>query len=359
MHPLLASGRRFVLYLLAWVPLGALLAYVMWASGGMSWLDAAAVLAPACLLYAFACLSPWYICRGRRLSAAAVPGIAVTLGVAACAASLAFLGSAALAAAALGRTAALNGLDRRLAGRLPLLFGMGVLLYLLSAGLHYAGLALEESREAGRRASEARALAREAELQALRLQLNPHFLFNSLHSIAALATLDGPRAREMCVRLAAFLRSSLGLGDRESIPLRQELALARSYLEVEQVRYGDRLRVEEEIEPACEECEVPALVLQPLVENAVKHGIAGLVEGGSIRLVAERRGGAVAITLENAFDPEMPEPRKTGRGLAHVRRRLEIRYGAEAAIEAGASDGVYRVVLRLPWESPMASSSLR
>src|ERR1041384_4742961 len=97
----------------------------------------------------------------------------------------------------------------------------------------------------------------------------------------------------MCIRLADFLRSSLGLRDRESIPIREELALARSYLDVEHVRFGQRLRVEADIDPNCEDCGVPALLLQPLVENAVKHGIAGLLEGGAIRLVARREGAGV------------------------------------------------------------------
>jgi len=161
----------------------------------------------------------------------------------------------------------------------------------------------------------------------------------------------------MCVRLSEFLRHSLALGDRESIPLREELALATSYLEVERVRFGERLRVEERIETACEECAVPALLLQPLVENAVKHGVAGLLEGGAIRLVAERRGQAVAITLENAFDPDNAAPGKLGMGLEHVRRRLAVRYGDEAVFEAGPSQGVYRVTLRLPCEPSMAASS--
>jgi LytS/YehU family sensor histidine kinase len=242
-------------------------------------------------------------------------------------------------------------------GRLPLLFGMGVLLYLLSTGLHYAALGSVEQRDAERRAAEARMLARESELQALRFQLNPHFLFNSLHSIAALATLDGGRAREMCVRLADFLRSSLALGERECISLREELAMARSYLDVEHVRFGTRLRIEEDIENTCQDCLVPALLLQPLVENAVKHGIAGLVEGGAIRLAVSRRGGAVAIEIENAFDAENPEPRSSGLGLGHVRRRLQVRYGDEARFDAGPAGGLYRVELLLPCESPIASSS--
>jgi LytS/YehU family sensor histidine kinase len=240
-------------------------------------------------------------------------------------------------------------------GLAGLLFGLGVLLYLLSAGLHYAALAMETSHQAEKRAAEARTLAREAELQSLRAQLNPHFLFNSLHSISALATLDGARAREMCLRLAEFLRSSLGLGARETIPMGEELALARSYLEVERVRFGDRLRVTTEIAEDCEGCGVPALLLQPLVENAVKHGIAGLVEGGEVRVAARREGGQVTIVLENGFDPEAPARQKIGLGLENVRRRLRLRYGADASFEAGGREGIYRVELRLPCESPMAS----
>jgi LytS/YehU family sensor histidine kinase len=138
------------------------------------------------------------------------------------------------------------------------------------------------------------------------------------------------------------------LGNRESIPIREEVELARSYLEVEQVRFGERLRVEAEIDPACENCAIPPLLLQPLVENAVKHGIAGLLEGGAIRLAARRDGAAVAIVIENAFDLEASPRRDLGLGQTHVRRRLEVRYGTEASFDARAEGAVYRVALRLP-----------
>jgi two-component system sensor histidine kinase AlgZ len=358
MHPLLESPRRLLLYLLAWTPLVVLLIYVLWASGGMTWQDAAAVLAPACLVYAFACLSPWYICGTLPLGPANWFSIAMTFGGAAVACSLVLVGGCWLTAAAVAQTGKLPGLEQRLHGHLGLVFGLGVLLYVLSAGLHYAALAVQVSRQAEQHAAEARTLAREAELQALRSQLNPHFLFNSLHSISALATQDGVRAREMCIRLADFLRNSLGLGSRESIPLREELALARSYLEVEQVRFGERLCVVEEIEASCQDCTVPALLLQPLVENAVKHGVAGMLEGGAIRLSVKQSGRAVSITLENGFDREMPAPRNLGLGLSHVRRRLQVRYGEEATFDAGVYGQVYRVVLRFPCESPIISSSL-
>ena len=330
-----------------WVPILALLNYLMWASGSASWVQDTAVLAPACVLFAFACLSPWPICRVRPLRVANAAMLAATWAAAAISASALFTGA----------VWALARVEGRAMGHLDLLFGIGILLYVLSAGLHYAALAAEEAREASVRATEARSLARDAELHALRMQINPHFLFNCLHSIAALTSVDSGRAREMCIKLSDFLRSSLGLGQREVIPLSEELALARSYLEVEQVRFGARLQFTEDIQESCRDCAVPVLLLQPLVENAVKHGIAGLVDGGAVRLSVERRGGSVQVAVENGFDADAPTANRFGMGLPHVRRRLELRYGGAASMEAGGCEGIYRVELRFPCESPIASSS--
>ena len=287
MHPILQRRIGLVLYLAAWSPVLALLAYSARANGETSWPRAVALLLPACLMFAFACLSPWYLCRVQPLRFSEWTGLAVTWTSASLSAGAMLAGVAWLAANMAGRPSPNMGL----------LAGLGTVLFLLSAGLHYAVIGAEASRVAEERAEEARSLARDAELYALRMQINPHFLFNSLHSIAALSTVDGARAREMCIRLSDFLRSSLGLGNRESIPLDEELTLARNYLDVEQVRFGERLKVRDEIQPGCEECAIPALLLQPLVENAVKHGVAGMIEGGTIRLAVSRAGGDVVVAV--------------------------------------------------------------
>jgi two-component system, LytTR family, sensor histidine kinase AlgZ len=340
MHPILASARSAALYFGGWAAIAALMVYAMWNSAGIAWQDAARGLAPACLIEAFLCLTPWYLCRVRpmRQVGRALPSA---------------LAAATLAGSAFVVTA--RSAAPALAAQALVLFALGSLLYLVSTGLHYAAVATMEQGEAERSAQEARSLARESQLQALKFQLNPHFLFNSLHSIAALATQDGLRAREMCIRLSDFLRAGLGLGDRESIPLREELALARSYLAVERVRFGDRLKVEESIAAESEDCLVPALILQPLIENAVKHGVAGLLEGGAIRLSARRSSAGVTIAVENEYDAEGEgdTPPRAGIGLAHVRRRLAVRYGDDASFDAHAEDAIYRVSLRLPCE-PLA-----
>lgn len=216
-----------------------------------------------------------------------------------------------------------------------------MLLYLLSVALHYMALAVEASRQAAIE-------AREAELRALKAQINPHFLFNCLNSITALTTSDPGRAREMCIRLADFLRNTLGLGERESVSWHEELDLAQAYLDVEQVRFGARLQVEVDVDEACAECLVPPLILQPLIENAVKHGIATLVEGGTIHVRSHVRNGLLEVSVENGFDPESPAPRRSGLGLRNVRTRLERRFGPSARLAAHTNENRFRAEFAVP-----------
>jgi len=132
----------------------------------------------------------------------------------------------------LSQSAPYRGLDKRFATEIPLLVGTGVLLYLLSISLYYVLLALQASQEAEARVMKASVLAREAELRALKAQVNPHFLFNSLNSISALTSSDAAKAREMCILLGDFLRRTLGLGEKAAIPLEEEMSLIRAFLSV-------------------------------------------------------------------------------------------------------------------------------
>jgi len=356
MHPFLASKSRLGLYLAQWMPAAALLAFLLATTGKMSWAESISLSVPLVVIYQFVCLSPWYLCRvmplgtpfprlfGNHLAAAAVAAlfwIAVAKG-------LSFLLSRAF-----------PGLDRRVSPSLPLIFAMGAILYLLAVALYYVILSTEASREAESRASRARILAREAELQALKAQINPHFLFNSLNSISALCSVDSGRARDMCILLSEFLRSTLALGEKKAIPLSAELALANSYLGVERIRFGSRLAVARDINPGCEDCLVPPLILQPLIENAVKHGVGGLLEGGTVTLRAERDGEYLRVKVENEFDTGTPARAGQGIGLNNVRGRLHARYGETARLYANGDSGIFSVEIVLPCEceSPAAAVS--
>ncbi|PYU79319.1 MAG: sensor histidine kinase, partial [Acidobacteria bacterium] len=244
-----------------------------------------------------------------------------------------------------------QGLDVRFTPKVGLVYGAGCILYLLSVAFHYVALAQDASREAEAHALKSSVLARDAELRALKAQVNPHFLFNSLNSISALTSIDPAKAREMCILLAEFLRMTLGLGEKSNILLAEEMALLDRFLAIEKVRFGARLKLEEDIQEESKPMLVLPLLLQPLVENAVIHGIANLPAGGSIRLVSHCHDGRLSIIVENTFDPEFRPARRDGLGLANVRRRLEGRYGEEATMQVSAEGDCFRVNLSLPAES--------
>jgi LytS/YehU family sensor histidine kinase len=155
----------------------------------------------------------------------------------------------------------------------------------------------------------------------------------------------------MCVRLSEFLRATLNLAEEEIIPIEEEMALATTYLDVERVRFGSRLRAAQVLGAGCENCAVPSLILQPLVENAVKHGIAGLVEGGEIRLEADCHEGRLRVRVENEFDPDARSPNRNGVGLANVRNRLKTRYHNRARVTTEVRGRHFAVTLELPCDS--------
>jgi hypothetical protein len=333
MHPLIQSRGALAAYGALWLVLAALLAALLRLAGDATWYEAVVLTSPPCVFYAAMCLTPWYMCRALPLNSEWWRLVANHLGASVLACAL-WIG------AARGMSSLLK-LDPQLNPAIPHLIAVGFLLYILSIASHYVLLAMEASREAA-------LLARDAELRALKSQINPHFLFNCLNSISALTTSDPGRARDMCVKLSEFLRNTLGLGERESISWKEEIELARTYLEVERVRFGDRLHVEMNVDDGCTQCRVPALVLQPLVENAIKHGIATLVEGGVIRLESRVHAGTLEISVENAFDPEAPAPRRSGLGLRNVRDRLRTRFGGTAGVKTSAVDNVFRAEMRFP-----------
>jgi LytS/YehU family sensor histidine kinase len=232
--------------------------------------------------------------------------------------------------------------------QIPLLFGIGILLFLLAVTISYLMIAFENARQAERRSLELRLLAQEAELKALKAQVDPHFLFNSLNSISALTSIDPAGSRRMCLLLSDFLRRSLGFGAQKYISLEEEIALVSAFLAIEQIRLGPRLRINMQIAPQSERCVVPPLLLQPLVENALRHGIMNIVEGGEIRLVSERNAGRLKILVENPQDPDKLPAKGPGIGLENVRRRLRTLYGTEARLDSHRSDTLFRVVLTLP-----------
>jgi two-component system sensor histidine kinase AlgZ len=349
MHPILARPSRLVAYVAIWLPLGVLLAALLALQGVFAWTEALLVAVPLAVAYGFLCLSAWYVTGGAPVDRAGAVRVAVS------AVASSFMSSAVwlliargwLWVIGSGRWPDVTAVFRLAA---PTLFAFGFLLYLLAMAASYLAAAFNVSRDAERRGLELQVLAREAELRALRAQIDPHFLFNSLQSISALTSVDASAARRMCLLLADFLRETLALGARKRIPLPSELALARRFLAVEQVRFGERLQVEIEApdDRDLESCLVPPLVLQPLVENAVRHGVAHVLDHGVVRIHVEKRVATVVVTVDNPCDPDRPAGRGTGLGLRNVRERLQSLYGDEALLRTEEKDGRFTAHVTMP-----------
>jgi hypothetical protein len=351
MHPILSRPSRLAAYVAIWIPLGGALASLLALQHVLAWEQAAVFAVPLAVALGFLSLSAYYTALGVPSTRADVPRLIVT------AVAAAFVSSAVWLLLARGWLGVINSMGPSPGSRAsfhdaaPALFWFGFFLYLLAVAISFLAVTFEAAREAERRGLELQVLAREAELRALRAQLDPHFLFNSLQSISALTTADPQAARRMCLLLADFLRDTLTLGSQPRISIGRELLLARRFLEIEQVRFGDRLQADIESWQAGQML-VPPLILQPLVENAVRHGIAHTLDGGVVRVRAVAGVAQLVIVVENPADPDRPRTRGTGLGLANVRERLRSAYGpTEARLDVSERDGVFRVKLELPLES--------
>ena len=199
------------------------------------------------------------------------------------------------------------------------------------------------------RKSDAEKLAREAELFRLQQQLQPHFLFNSLNSISALVGSDPTQARKMIQQLSEFLRGTLKKDDQQLVPLDEELQQLRLYLDIEKIRFGHRLQTEINITEAASLSTIPALLLQPIVENAIKFGLYDTIGQVMIRIKATKENNQLHVTVSNPFDPETASPtRGTGFGLASVQRRLYLLFGRNDILQTFARENQFITTIIIP-----------
>ena len=196
--------------------------------------------------------------------------------------------------------------------------------------------------------SNLRMLVREAELNALKAQINPHFLFNSLNSISLLTMRDPSRAREMIVKLSDFLRYSLRSGDDETTTLQEELENMKRYLDIEKIRFGEKLVYENSCDEGLMKASIPNMILQPLLENAVKHGVYESIEPISIHLDITDGEKGVHISVTNDFDPGATPRKGAGIGLKNIIERLKLLYGRDDLLSYRKNSNTFYVELIIP-----------
>jgi two-component system, LytTR family, sensor kinase len=230
----------------------------------------------------------------------------------------------------------------------PYRVGSGVFIYGLIILTYFLFESLSNLSEKNAKEARLESLVKETELKMLRSQINPHFLFNSLNSISSLTITDPEKARDMVVKLSEFMRYALSRKDEQPVSLQNELENLRLYLEIEKVRFGEKLITEENIEPDCLDLKIPVMLLQPLYENAVKHGVYESTESVRIVTTAKIIDGYFEINISNNYDPSPSLKRGTGTGVMNVTRRLELFYGNKASIKTVKENGIYTVTLYIP-----------
>ena len=306
-------------------------------------------VAPLAHAAAWALLTPAIIALYRRFPLGRRPLRSVPVHLAAAALSAAFVVAVAPRPPASGSDPSPpEPYAARLASELPTKAGVYLLVVAALVVLDVA----RQARHAALRSGRLEAQLADARLAALRTQLHPHFVFNTLNGLLPLVTIDPEAAARVLVLLGDLFRASFRPDASPLVPLAEEVEFLRRYLELEAVRFRDRLSVRLDVDPEALGASVPSLVLQPLVENAVKHGVSLRPGPGCVRLAARRVGATLVVEVGNDAAPEgaAPAAASHGVGLANTRARLAQLYGEAASLEAGtAAPGEFRTVLRLPF----------
>ncbi len=224
----------------------------------------------------------------------------------------------------------------------------GIFYYLLFVMYYYVMLYYEDLQEKLKVEAELKILVNEAELTALRSQINPHFLFNSLNSISSLTITNPDKAQEMVIKLSDFLRYTLSHDKDEKASLKDEFSNLNRYLDIEKIRFGHRLNYKTNIPDDCDKFMIPNMILQPLIENAIKHGVYNSTEEVLVELVCKYDEREIIIEISNEYDPDSVRKKGSGIGLKNIQKRLQIIYKRRDLLEISAEKLVFRATIKIP-----------
>ncbi len=231
---------------------------------------------------------------------------------------------------------------------LPWRIAIGTFYYVIIGLVYYLIIYVQNFREQTLRDSEVKTLARDAELNWLKHQINPHFLFNSLNSISSLTMSNPEKAQEMVIRLSDLLRYSLKQSSQSLVTVNDEISNCVKYLDIEKVRFGKRLNYSINAPDNVMLFQVPAMILQPLFENAIKHGIATTAEPGEVNAIFEMNQSSLKIIISNTMSSETQTSKGMGVGLVNIARRLSLLYGMNDLIQTKSNEKTYTVEVIIP-----------
>jgi len=239
---------------------------------------------------------------------------------------------------------------------IPWRVGVGFLFYVLLTLNYYLMIYYQNFKEKLMRESELKTLVKESELSSLKSQINPHFLFNSLNSISSLTMISPERAQEMVINLSDFLRYSLSNKEETLTPFSNELKNIERYLKIEKTRFGNRLYVEQKVGDKTSDLLLPGLILQPIVENAIKYGVYESTEASNILIESKNIDNVLEVKVTNDFDPDFLVKKGAGIGLRNVMSRIKILYGRDDFVKVAKTENTFEITIRFPQENVLGSN---
>jgi LytS/YehU family sensor histidine kinase len=226
-----------------------------------------------------------------------------------------------------------------------------MLYYLIIVAVIYVIIYYGNFQEKVLKEAELKALVKEAELKSLKYQINPHFIFNALNSISALTLTEPELARKMTIDLSSFLRKTLSSNEIQKSSLINELKNAKLYLDIEKIRFGDKFIYQEELDEDCTSIEVPSMILQPIFENAIKHGVYESIEPVTINFKCEELDEYMKITITNNYDKDAVPHKGEGIGMTNIQSRLRMLYNQDNLLKFSKNDGIFTVTIFIPLEN--------
>jgi two-component system, LytTR family, sensor kinase len=224
----------------------------------------------------------------------------------------------------------------------------GVVYYITFVLAYYLQIYNHNLKERKKNEDRLLGMVKEAELNLLKSQINPHFLFNSLNSISSLTITNPAKAQEMIIKLSDFLRYSISRSSNQMSTLKLELENLERYLDIEKIRFGSRLDYKPEVSEKCLSASLPVMILQPIFENAIKHGVYESTEPITLSVTAVIDSGFLVITVKNNFDPEAPSKKGTGTGLRNISDRLKLIYLSDGLIKVTRGENTFEVIITIP-----------
>lgn len=227
-------------------------------------------------------------------------------------------------------------------------FFIGMLFYFIIVSLIYVIIYYSNFQDKVLNEAKLNSLVKEAELKSLKYQLNPHFIFNSLNSISALTISSPESARKMTINLSSFLRKTLNSSDMQKNTLQEEMDNVKLYLDIEKIRFGDKFTLAENLSDNCKELMVPSMLLQPIFENAIKHGVYESIDKVEIKINCFKEKEYMKIIVENNFDEDAVHHKGEGIGLKNIQNRLKIIYNQENLLSYSKKGGIFMVTIYIP-----------